>query len=110
MDNFDITNRSSFLKLQVMESLRSVPDPELHISIIDLGLVYDILIEENEKTIEVTMTLSSRHCPVGEAILATVKNCLEKDFPAYRIGVVLTWEPEWNYDKITEEGLRLLQG
>lgn len=109
MENFNITDKSSFLKLSITEVLRTVPDPELNINIIDLGLVYGIDLADGKRII-VTMTLSSRHCPMGEAILDSVRNSLSHNFPEYEIEVLLVWEPVWNYDKISEEGLRQLKG
>lgn len=110
MINFSITDRTSFIKLNVIEALRTIPDPELNINIIDLGLVYNVEVDEDKKVILITMTLSSKHCPVGNAILASAKNCIAQHFEDYIVDVKLTWEPQWNYDRITEEGLRQLRG
>jgi len=106
--NFDISDSNAFMKAEAFETLRLVIDPELHVNIVDLGLVYDINISEPEKLICVTMTLSSSYCPMGESIVNAVKNCLEKHYPAYRAGVDLVWEPVWSYDNITDEGKRQL--
>ena len=108
MMNFDITDQQSYLKLEIIESLRMVTDPELNINIIDLGLVYDVRIDETSKLITVEMTLSSRFCPMGESIVADVKNCIEQHFENYKTEVAIVWEPVWSYDSITEEGKRLL--
>jgi metal-sulfur cluster biosynthetic enzyme len=108
MANFNITNPLSFLKEQMMETLRLVMDPELHINIIDLGLVYGIEINESEKLINIKMTLSSSYCPMGESIVSAVKNCIEGHFTGYVTEVALVWEPIWSYDSITDEGKRLL--
>lgn len=108
MANFDITNPLSFLKEQMTETLRLVVDPELHINIIDLGLVYDIAINDAEKLVEIKMTLSSSYCPMGESILSAVKNCIEGHYAGYSARVDLVWEPVWSYDSITAEGKRLL--
>ena len=110
MEDINITDSSSFLKINIIETLRTVPDPELNVNIIDLGLVYGVEVNEQEKMIRITMTLSSKHCPMGEAILSSVENALNEGYAGYKISVVLTWEPEWNYDKISEEGLRKLRG
>ncbi|MBS1533057.1 MAG: metal-sulfur cluster assembly factor [Bacteroidetes bacterium] len=96
------------MKAEALETLRLVIDPELHVNIVDLGLVYGIDINEAEKSIHVAMTLSSSYCPMGESILAAVKNCLEKHYPAYGADVELVWEPAWSYDSITDEGKRQL--
>lgn len=108
MNDFNITDSSSFVKVNVMETLRTIPDPELNINIVDLGLVYGVDVNEATKQISVTMTLSSKHCPVGSAILKTVENCVAHNFSDYQVEVILTWEPVWNYDRITPEGLRQL--
>ena len=110
MINFDINDPSSFMKLEVIEALRKVIDPELQINVVDLGLIYSVEISESEKLISIEMTLSTRFCPMGETILSSVKNCLEFNFPAYCHEVDLVWEPVWSYDKISEEGRRQLSG
>ncbi|PAW92714.1 hypothetical protein CKK33_04065 [Mucilaginibacter sp. MD40] len=108
MASFDITDPNSFLKEQMMETLRLVMDPELHINIIDLGLVYGIEIEAPKKRVKVEMTLSSSYCPMGESIVSAVKNCIEGHYEGYEATVDLVWEPVWSYDSITDEGKRLL--
>lgn len=108
MANFDITDPLSFIKAEIMEILRLVIDPELHINIVDLGLVYGVAIDADKSEVQVTMTLSSAYCPMGESIVSAVKNCIESHYPTYTADVELVWEPVWSYDNITEEGKRLL--
>jgi metal-sulfur cluster biosynthetic enzyme len=108
MINFNISDKSAFMRADTFETLRLVMDPELHVNIVDLGLVYHVNISEPEKLIRVTMTLSSSYCPMGESIVNAVKNCLEKHYPPYRADVELVWEPVWSYDNITDEGKRQL--
>ena len=105
---FDLTDRQAFKKAQVIETLRLVIDPELQVNIIDLGLVYDVGIKEEEKAIKIIMTLSSPHCPMGNAILNSVKNCVESHFTDHEAVIELVWEPVWSYENITEEGRRQL--
>jgi metal-sulfur cluster biosynthetic enzyme len=108
MANFNITDPAAFLKEGMMETLRLVIDPELHINIIDLGLVYGIDIDDVRKLATITMTLSSSYCPMGESIVSAVKNCIEGHYTGVAAQVDLVWEPVWGYDSITEEGKRLL--
>ena len=108
MMNFDISDSSAFMKAEAFETLRLVIDPELHVNIVDLGLVYDININDPERLMLITMTLSSSYCPMGESIANAVKNCLEKHYPTYHADVDLVWEPVWSYDNITDEGKRQL--
>lgn len=106
MIQFDITDQSSFMKLEIIEVLRRVIDPELGINIIDMGLVYAIRVAEERILID--MTLSSPYCPMGDSILKAVVNSLEQAFPGFEAVVTLVWEPAWSYDQLTEEGKKLL--
>jgi metal-sulfur cluster biosynthetic enzyme len=110
MINFDINDKFSFMKMEIVEALRRVIDPELQINIIDLGLVYAIKIDEVERKIVIEMTLSSPYCPMGESIFAAVKNSLEHNFTDFKADVQLVWDPIWSYDKISDEGKKLLSG
>ena len=108
MGSFDITDHLSFMKADIIETLRLVIDPELHVNIVDLGLVYGAKVDEIRKQIDIEMTLSSSYCPMGESISSAVKNCIENHYADYSCKVNLVWEPVWTYDSITEEGKRLL--
>lgn len=88
-------------------ALRKVIDPELFVNIIDLGLVYDINFSQPEK-IAVNMTLSTPHCPLGEAITNGVENALQDEFPERKTEVTLVWEPAWSFDMMTEAGKKEL--
>ena len=89
--------------MKAQTALMQVIDPELFVNIIDLGLVYGVDFSEIGKII-VTMTLSTPHCPLGDAITGGVHNALGKAFPDREIEVDLVWEPTWSYDNITAEG------
>ncbi|KEY17828.1 metal-sulfur cluster assembly factor [Kaistella antarctica] len=88
-------------------ALYEVIDPELMVNIVDLGLVYDVEIKE-ENIIKVTMTLTTPHCPMGEAIQTGVKNSLEKELPGHEVEIDLVFEPAWNYDMVSSEGMQQL--
>ncbi|MCU7695076.1 metal-sulfur cluster assembly factor [Haoranjiania flava] len=90
-------------KNKALEALYKVIDPELFINIVDLGLIYDIEFKD-EKNIVVTMTLSTPHCPMGEAITNGVKNALEIAFPAMTPEINLTFDPLWSFEMLTPEG------
>ncbi len=89
-----------------MSLLKQVIDPELGINIIDLGLVYAI--ESTPESIAIEMTLTTKGCPMGEAIMSDVNQKLESHFPDKKIAVTLVWEPPWSPEQISEEGMRLL--
>jgi metal-sulfur cluster biosynthetic enzyme len=99
----DIINKE---KLQALTLLYNVMDPELFVNIMDLGLVYDLIF--TPQTIQVEMTLSTAHCPMGEAIVEGVKNVLAQQFTDHVINVNLVWDPKWSFDMISAEGRRQL--
>ena len=82
----------------VRQELRGVMDPELGISIVDLGLVYDIEVEDTLAT--VTMTLTSPGCPAGGQILMSAQNAAEAVKGVEKAEVNLVWKPFWTPDKI----------
>ena len=108
MEHVDITDKQSFLELEILETLRLVIDPELEINIIDLGLVYAVKLAAENQIILIEMTLSSPNCPMGATIVGAVENCLEHHYPEYKPSVNLVWEPAWSFELITEQGKRLL--
>lgn len=87
------------------ELLKNVVDPELGISIADLGLIYDFRVEENRA--HLLMTLTTMGCPIGGMIADQVRSVLE---PLHfdDVQVELTFDPPWTPDRITPEGRRYL--
>jgi len=86
---------------QVRDVLRTVVDPELHINIIDLGLVYGI--ELHGPVVDVQMTLRSPGCPYGPYLLHQVKDALMQMKGIDDANVQVVWEPQWGPDKMSEE-------
>jgi metal-sulfur cluster biosynthetic enzyme len=83
----------------VRKALRAVKDPELNLNIIDLGLVYDIEVDE-EGDIQVKMTLTSPGCPAGAEILQGVKEVASDLEGAGSVEVELVWEPYWTPERM----------
>ena len=77
----------------VRKVLRQVKDPEVGLNIIDLGLVYDVEVEEGE--VHIKMTLTSPGCPVGPEILAEVDQVSRMLDGVTGVDVELVWEPFW---------------
>lgn len=87
-------------KEQVYERLAKVMDPELHIDIVSLGLIYEIAL--NDRVIIITMTLTTPGCPLAPVIDKLVRESL-KPLGNFEIELRLVWEPPWNKDKMSEE-------
>lgn len=89
------------LKEDVIEMLKTIYDPEIPVNIYELGLIYDINIDEEMK-VDINMTLTAPGCPVAqsfpgdiEAKVSTVPNVNE-------VKVELVWEPTWTKDMMSE--------
>lgn len=87
----------------VREALKEVVDPEIGVNIVDLGLVYDVGIEE-DGVVAITMTLTTPMCPLGEYIEAEVRNSLVGTVPGVTTTRVnLVWTPPWNPSMMSED-------
>ena len=92
---------------QVLESLLDVYDPELGVNVIDLGLVYNIDVNEEGHVI-ISMTLTTPGCPMHESIGEGVGRVLQ-DIPGVTSGEIrLVWDPPWDPSRMTTEGRRML--
>ncbi|MCD6062435.1 MAG: metal-sulfur cluster assembly factor [Flavipsychrobacter sp.] len=91
-------------KMTVLEALHQVADPELGINIVDLGLVYNVVVNEPQKEIIVEMTLSTPSCPLGNFITSHATIATENALPGYHATVNLVWEPKWSADFISAQG------
>ena len=98
LENLSITEK------QILERLKTIPDPEVEVNIVDLGLIYEIHHNEDEKSIHIIMTLSARGCPVGDTIMQHVETVVKAFLPEYNVKVELTWEPQWTPEMITPDG------
>ncbi|RZS43342.1 metal-sulfur cluster biosynthetic enzyme [Herbihabitans rhizosphaerae] len=95
----------------VEEAMRDVVDPELGINVVDLGLVYDIHVED-DNSVTLDMTLTSAACPLTDVIEDQTKTALTGGpggglVSDYRINWV--WMPPWGPEKITEDGREQLR-
>ena len=91
------------------EAMRDVVDPELGINVVDLGLVYDVRVDEGEggNVITIDMTLTSAVCPLTDVIEDQTEQSLEGLVASYRVNWV--WMPPWGPDKITDDGREQLR-
>ena len=90
----------------VTEAMKDVIDPELGINVIDLGLVYDMRLDENNIA-TLDMTLTSAACPLQDVIEDQTKAALNGIVNGFSINWV--WMPPWGPDKITDEGRQMLR-
>ena len=88
------------------EALKAVIDPEIYQNIVDLGLVYDIVVQP-DATVDVAMTLTTPHCPLGPQIIADIEQVLAAR-GAGAVNVNVVWEPMWTPDAMTDDLKRQL--
>ena len=83
-------------KEKIMEALKPIQDPELSISIVDLGLIYNVDFQNENKKILVEMTLTSPGCPVGPQLMAAVHTKAAAIEGVEDAEVKLVWTPKWD--------------
>ncbi len=87
----------------VLEYLKGVIDPELNINIVDLGLIYEVVINQEKGEVDITMTLTSPGCPMSFVFEEWVPEAVKKIDGVKDVHINLVWEPAWNPDKISED-------
>jgi metal-sulfur cluster biosynthetic enzyme len=105
-----VKNNNSDKCTQALFALANVVDPEIGLNVVDLGLIYQIDFFDEEGEIEVTMTLTTQYCPMGESITGNVTRAIADSFREYSVKLDLVFEPLWSPDMITPEGREFLQG
>jgi metal-sulfur cluster biosynthetic enzyme len=83
----------------IRKALRTVRDPELNLNVVDLGLIYDVTIDD-EANVRVTMTLTSPGCPAGPEITQDVRDTVQNLDGVEAVDVAIVWEPYWTPDRI----------
>lgn len=85
----------------VIEAIKTVIDPEVGFDIYSLGLIYEIKV--NDEDVYVTMTLSTKGCPLHELIQQWTKDAVENIKGVNKCHLELVWEPAWNITMASDE-------
>lgn len=94
---------------ELREALRGVEDPELHMSIVDLGLVYGVEIDEDHR-VTVDMTLTSPACPVGPMLQGLIFHKLQQMEGVEDVEVNLVWNPPWDPRTMASDDIKIALG
>ena len=89
------------LESNVISVLQTIYDPEIPVSIYELGLIYNIDIKQNNN-VDILMTLTTPHCPVAEILPKQIEDAVKKIEEVGRVKVEITWEPTWTQDMMSE--------
>ena len=90
------------LKDKIIQAMKTIYDPEIPVDIYELGLIYEIKIDE-ESNAYIKMTLTSPACPVAGSLPGEVKQRIESIKGVNKVKVDLVWDPPWDQDMMTEE-------
>lgn len=91
---------------KVIQTLQTVFDPEIPVNVWDLGLIYDLQVQEN--SVAIKMTLTAVGCPVGPQIAGEIENKLQS-IGAETAKVEFVWSPPWTPGRLTDDGRLALQ-
>ncbi|MFQ5640027.1 MAG: metal-sulfur cluster assembly factor [bacterium] len=92
---------------QIWSVLESVNDPEYPLSLVDLGMVYGVQVQEGH--IEIKMTFTAIGCPAIDMIISDVKEAVNTVPHVKSVAVEVVWSPAWTKDKISNKGREILQ-
>ena len=90
------------LEAQVIEALKTVRDPEIPVNLVDLGLIYDLVVNR-DGTVYVEMTLTTPACPVAGSLPGQVQSAVAAVPGVQDVRVKLVWTPPWTKDRMSEE-------
>ena len=93
------------MEASVIAALRSVFDPEIPVNIYDLGLIYNLKVEQDTNNVEILMTLTTPNCPVAEDMPGQVAEAVRLVPGIGSVKVELTFDPPWDKDMLTEEAM-----
>ncbi|MGZ5208909.1 MAG: metal-sulfur cluster assembly factor [Sulfuricurvum sp.] len=96
-------------KTEVYDAISTVIDPEVGFNVVEMGLIYDAHIDETNH-VNVTMTLSTRGCPLHQAMIEWVREAVERLEEVNGCDVEVVWEPEWNISMANDNVKQALSG
>ena len=91
---------------EVLEALKDVFDPEIPVNVVDLGLVYDLKVDDGD--VDIKMTLTFAGCGMGPYIAQQAEWAIAEIKGVKNVNVELTFDPPWSSELITEEGKALI--
>lgn len=92
------------LERDIVLALRQVYDPEISVNVYDLGLIYELVVNEDHK-VHIQMTLTAPNCPMSDYVVDMVKRAVEDVPGVVECEVELVWEPVWDKSRMSEEAL-----
>jgi len=95
-------NKILHIETEIVNQLKNIYDPEIPVNIYDLGLIYDISMDEKDRVM-ITMTLTAPNCPVADSLLLEVKEKVEAIEGVREAEVNLVFDPPWDPSMLSDE-------
>lgn len=101
--NFPAPTDDQIQVAQVWEALGTVFDPEIPVDLVNLGLIYDVQINQETKSVEIEMTLTAPSCGMGPVLVGDVEYRVKRVPNVKKVNVDLVFDPAWSRDMMSEE-------
>ncbi|MFN8209223.1 MAG: iron-sulfur cluster assembly protein [Bacteroidales bacterium] len=92
------------MEMEIVKVLKMVYDPEIPVNVYDLGLIYEIDVND-QKDVLIRMTLTAPNCPMADDVVRDVREKVKLVTGVREVEVVLTWDPPWTKEMMTEEAM-----
>lgn len=107
-DAVEVPVGAAGMREKILEALKVVRDPEIPVNVVDLGLVYDVSVDD-DGNVGVEMTLTSMGCPVQDLIQTDAELAVMKVDGVNAVSVEFVWSPPWSPQKMTEDGKKQMR-
>ena len=97
-------DRKMKLERDIIMALRQVYDPEIPVNVYDLGLIYEVKVDDDHN-VSIQMTLTAPNCPMADYVVEQVRAAVADVPGVVSVNVDLVWEPVWDKSRMTEEAL-----
>jgi metal-sulfur cluster biosynthetic enzyme len=89
------------------DALRDVMDPEIPISIVDMGLIVDL--KQHGSIVDLKLTFTAMGCPAMDFIMDDIRECLLKEPGVEQVNIEIVWDPVWTKARLSEEGIDIMR-
>ncbi len=101
--SFEETESNEIIDEQVWTALKSIYDPEIPVNLVDLGLIYNVNIDQEKALVSITMTLTAPACGMGPVLVSDIKYRVAKVPNVKSVEVELIFDPPWTRDMMSDE-------
>jgi len=92
------------IQTDIVKTLKGIHDPEIPVNIYDLGLIYEVDVDDNRK-VTITMTLTAPNCPLADQVVEEVQEKILKIDGVTEVEVRLTFDPPWDKSRMSDEAM-----